>query len=86
MSGRNCNCGCGDNIPSSKRYKDKEHQLRHLRSGEAARMNAMQPPEAKRRGGRAAGRAAVASGQLALAGRKGADRIAQIARLLRESA
>jgi hypothetical protein len=72
-------------VPSSKRYVNKDHQLRHLRAGEAARLNAKQTIEGKKKGGASAGRAAAASGRLALASRKGADRIAEIARLNRET-
>ena len=84
MPGRSCKCECGTNIPSSKRYVNKAHQIRHMRSGEAVRMNSLQTTEAKRRGGIAAGRAAVASGRLAAASRKGAERIVEISRLIEE--
>lgn len=53
--------------------------LRNARS-----LNARQTVDGKRKGGASAGRAAVASGRLALAGRKGAERIAEVARLNRE--
>lgn len=83
MSGRFCKCGCGLNIKASKRYVDKEHQLRHMKSGEAHRLNSLQTSEAKRRGGESAGRAAVESGHLAAASKKGAARASEIAELLR---
>lgn len=86
MPGRSCKCGCGQTIKSSKKYADKEHQLRHMRAGEASRLNSMQPIDAKKRGGAVAGRAAVVSGRLLEAGRKGAAKAAAVAEALRESA
>lgn len=40
MTGRQCKCGCGTSIPASRRYFNKEHQLLHMRAGEASRLNA----------------------------------------------
>jgi len=85
MVGRVCKCGCKTSIQSSKRYVNKEHQLAHMRDGEARRLNERQPIDAKRRGGRAAGKAAVESGRLADAGQKGAARAREIAELLRRA-
>lgn len=85
MTGRPCKCECGETVPFSRKYVNKEHQISHMRSGEAARLSAKQSPEAKRKGGAAAGRAAAQSGRLAMAGRKGADRIAEIARRSRDT-
>jgi hypothetical protein len=55
-----------------------------MRSGEAGRLNALQPLDAKKRGGATAGRAAVQSGRLHVASKKGAARAAEIAELMRE--
>lgn len=65
MPGRLCKCECDEAIVSSKRYVNKEHQLNHMRAGEASRMNALQSAEAKQRGGASAGRFAADSGRLA---------------------
>ena len=79
MAGRPCKCGCGERVPSSKRYVDKAHRLAHMRAGEASRLNALQPVDAKRRGGSSSGRKAAASGRLAEAGQVGAARVRAIA-------
>jgi hypothetical protein len=81
---RSCKCGCGATVPYTKRYLDKAHQLSHMHSGEARRMNQLQPIEAKRRGGYSAGRLAVQSGQLGERGLKGANRTKEVATRLRE--
>lgn len=81
---RPCKCGCGELVPCARRYVDKRHQLSHMRSGEASRMNQQQPLEGKRRGGAAAGRLAADSGALAARGLKGAARVREIAAEVRE--
>jgi hypothetical protein len=83
MPGRLCKCGCREPIPSSKRYVNKAHQLVHLKSGEAKRLNELQPVDAKRRGGATAGRRALDSGRLTQAGARGAERSRHIAQTLR---
>lgn len=84
-SGRACRCGCGLVVPFTRRYVDKVHQLAHMRSGEARRMNALQPAEAKRRGGSTRGTQLAGSGQLAEWGRKGAARTRELAGQMRRS-
>lgn len=83
---RPCKCGCGMAIPYTRRYVDKAHQLGHMRSGEARRMNGLQPTDAKRRGGKTAGRRAAESGGLTLRGLRGAQTVRRVAEHLREQA
>ena len=83
MIGRPCKCGCDERIPSSKRYVNKEHQLLHMRAGEASRLSQLQAAEAKRLGGRRAGRLAVEKGTLHEASRLGAARSREIAAAIR---
>jgi hypothetical protein len=55
-----------------------------MSSGGAAELNAMQPLEAKVRGGATAGKLSFANGHLVEASKKGADRARQIAKQFRE--
>jgi hypothetical protein len=74
-----CRCGCGEPVKASRVYVDKFHQIAHLRAGEARRIGALEPLEARQRGGATAGRAAHESGRLADAARKGGERSREIA-------
>jgi hypothetical protein len=80
---RPCKCGCDEVVPYTRRYLNKEHQIAHMRSGEASRMNELQPYEAKRRGGLTAGRLAAESGALAQRGLRGAAKAHEVAEALR---
>jgi hypothetical protein len=84
VTGRECKCGCGERIPSSKRYVNKEHQLLHMRAGEAGRLNQLQSLEAKRLGGHRAGTIAAENGSLSEASRLGAARSKAIAEAIRK--
>jgi hypothetical protein len=68
-----CKCGCGTPVPRRRVFLDKEHQLAWMDAGGAAQLNALQPVEAKKRGGRTAGTDAVLSGRLTEAGLRGAE-------------
>lgn len=81
---RPCKCGCGEDVPYTRRYLNKAHQLEHMRSGEASRMNTLQPHDAKRRGGSTAGRIAADSGALAERGLIGAAKAHEVAEALRQ--
>lgn len=76
-----CRCGCGQEVrPPNTAYVNKEHQLEHLGpGGEGARLNQLQPREAKQAGGRRMGTEAAKSGRLAEAGLKGAARAHELA-------
>jgi hypothetical protein len=63
---------------------DKDHQLAWMTAGGASEMNALQPVEAKVRGGRTSGAEAAASGRLIEAGAKGAEKSREIAARWRE--
>ncbi len=78
-----CKCGCGERVSAPRRYVDKEHQISHLLAGEARRLNDLQSPEAKKKGGAIAGRRAVESGRLATSSKKGAARVREIAEEMR---
>jgi hypothetical protein len=81
-----CKCGCGEAVkPPNKAYVNKEHQIDHLLAGEAARLNEMQPTDAKRRGGATSGAASAESGRLAEAGIKGALAAKRIADRMRNA-
>ena len=74
-----CRCGCGDEVRRGRTFVNKEHQLTWMHAGGAREMGALQPVEAKAKGGSIAGRASVTSGRLEEAGRKGAARSREIA-------
>lgn len=80
-----CKCGCGETVTGRRVFVNKEHQLRWMMDGGAREIGALQPLEAKRDGGRTAGRDAAESGRLAEAGLKGAERARQIAVAFRAS-
>lgn len=73
-----CQCGCGAPAKRGGKFVDKEHQLDWMRAGGARIIGALQPLEAKVRGGRIAGRAQADSGALAAAGLLGAERSREI--------
>jgi hypothetical protein len=60
-------------------FVNKEHQLQWMRAGGARDLNALQPLEAKERGGYAAGTQAAATGRLYEAAKKGGARSREIA-------
>lgn len=74
-----CKCGCGQHISGRRVFVNKEHQLDWMLAGGAREIGALEPPEARRRGGEVAGRQASESGRLADAGLKGAERAREIA-------
>jgi hypothetical protein len=59
-----CRCGCGEPVRGRRTFVNKEHQLRWLAAGGAKELNALQPLEAKSRGGATSGRNAAGSGRL----------------------
>jgi hypothetical protein len=79
-----CRCGCGEQLPAGRSFVDKRHQLRWLGKGGAREIGALAPAEARRRGGRAGGRSAVASGRLLAAARRGGERTREIAEEMRQ--
>ena len=79
IGGHPCKCECGGLARPGRKYVDKEHQIAHLRAGEARRLNERQSVEDKRAGGRSAGAKAAASGRLAEAAKKGGARSHEIA-------
>jgi hypothetical protein len=81
---RPCKCGCAEEVPSSRRYVNKRHQIEHMLAGEAKRLNRKQPVAGKQKGGKVAGTQAAASGRLAVAGLKGASRAREIADEIRQ--
>lgn len=83
IGGHPCKCECGELARAGRKYVNKEHQIAHLRAGEARRLNEQQPVEYKQAGGRTAGQLAVASGRLAEAAKKGGARSHEIAVSLR---
>lgn len=60
-------------------FVDKEHQLDWMNAGGAREMNALQPLEAKIKGGSVAGQEASTSGRLREASLQGAARSREIA-------
>jgi hypothetical protein len=81
---KRCLCGCGETIKSRRVFVDKEHQLAWMVAGGASQLNALQPLEAKSRGGHTTGSAAARSGRLLDASRKGAEKSKAIAQSFRE--
>jgi hypothetical protein len=78
-----CKCGCGLSVKGKRVFVDKEHQLRWMSNGGASLLNALQPLEAKERGGHVAGSQAAESGRLADASRKGGAKAREIAERFR---
>lgn len=66
-------------VASGRKFVNKEHQLDWMAAGGARELNALMPAEARQAGGRTAGSAQAASGALAEAGLKGAERAREIA-------
>ena len=73
-----CKCECGQPTKGTRVFVNKEHQLRWMVAGGASQMNALQPVEAKQRGGHTAGTTLAATGQLAEASKKGAAAVRAI--------
>jgi hypothetical protein len=59
-----CRCGCGQPVGRRRSFVNKTHQLRWMAAGGASELNALQPLEAKERGGSISGKKAAASGRL----------------------
>lgn len=78
-----CKCGCGQTVKGKRVFVNKEHQLRWMSNGGARELNALQPLEAKERGGQVAGSQAAANGRLVEASKKGAARAREIAERFR---
>jgi len=74
-----CRCGCGEEPKGKRVFVDKEHQLRWMIAGGAREIGALEPPEARAKGGTVAGADAAASGRLREASTKGAARAREIA-------
>ncbi len=74
-----CKCGCRQVVKGKRVFVNKEHHLQWMVSGGASQMNALQPNEAKERGGRIAGAKAHESGRLKEAAQKGGARSREIA-------
>lgn len=79
-----CKCGCQQVVQGKKVFVNKEHQFDWMSNGGASRMNALQPIEAKIKGGKIVGRQAAASGRLHEAALKGGARSREIAQAYRE--
>jgi hypothetical protein len=78
-----CRCGCGTPVKGKRVFVDKEHQLAWMSNGGASELNALQPLDAKVRGGLTAGQQAADTGRLTEASHKGAERAREIAERLR---
>lgn len=74
-----CKCGCGSPISRRKVFVDKVHQLQWMRHGGAKQLNALQPIDAKERGGHISGTRAAESGRLAEAAKLGGAKAREIA-------
>lgn len=74
-----CRCGCGEAVKDKCVFVDKEHQMRWLHAGGAREIGALQPREARVKGGTVAGQEAAASGRLRDASTKGVARTSEIA-------
>jgi len=74
-----CKCGCGSPVKRGRAFVDKVHQLAWMDAGGARQMNALQPLEAKIKGGSVAGQEANESGRLRQASLRGAARSREIA-------
>src|SRR5688500_9778504 len=83
---RPCKCGCGARVSRRRAFVNKEHQLRWMREDGASALNALQPLEAKARGGHTTGTAAVASGRLLEAAKLGGAKAREIAEATRPTA
>jgi hypothetical protein len=59
-----CRCGCGQPVGKRRRFVNKVHQLEWMASGGARELNALQPVEAKEKGGAVSGKKAAESGRL----------------------
>lgn len=74
-----CKCGCGEPVKAGRVFVNKEHHLTWMNAGGARETGALQPREAKVKGGQVAGHAAADSGRLLEAGQKGAAKSREIA-------
>jgi hypothetical protein len=82
MSTAECKCGCGEPVKGRRVFVNKEHQLSWMLQGGASEMNALQPIEAKQRGGHVTGSDAAQNGRLAEAAKKGGAKSREIAEQL----
>lgn len=73
-----CKCGCGEAVKGRRVFVNKEHQLDWMLAGGAREIGALEPPEARVRGGQIAGRMTADSGKLAEAGKLGGQRAREI--------
>ncbi len=80
-----CRCGCGESVSGKRVFVNKEHQLTWMAAGGAREIGALEPPEARARGGHVAGTILRDTGQLADAGRKGGQKAKEIAERWRET-
>jgi hypothetical protein len=71
-----CKCGCRAAVKPGRTFVDKEHQLEWMLAGGGRELNALQPFEAKQRGGKVAGDLGVSTGQLAEKAKAGGRRAA----------
>jgi hypothetical protein len=78
-----CKCGCEQLVASRRVFVNKAHQLEWMLAGGAREIGALEPPEARARGGMVAGRMTADSGKLAAAGKLGGQRAREIAVELR---
>ena len=80
-----CKCGCGEVVRSGRVFVNKEHQLDWMLHGGAKELNALLPPEARKKGGEVAGQQAAESGRLLDAAQKGGARSREIAEKVRSA-
>ncbi len=78
-----CKCGCGEPVKAGRVFVNKEHQLTWMNAGGARETGALQPREAKVKGGQVAGHAAAASGRLLEAAQQGGAKSHAIAAQMR---
>lgn len=78
-----CKCGCRQGVSGKRVFVNKEHQLQWMAAGGAGELNALQPLEAKERGGHTSGARALESGRLADASKKGGAKSREIAEKFR---
>jgi hypothetical protein len=68
-----CKCGCGEPVKGRRVFVNREYHLDWMYAGGASQMNALQPIEAKIKGGATAGQQAAESGRVNAAWERSAE-------------
>ena len=79
-----CKCGCGTCTTGRRVFVNKEHQLEWMVAGGAREIGALEPAEARSRGGARAGADARDSGRLRKASVLGGARSREIGERVRQ--